>query len=162
MIPEYEREKIFSDIVEERERQEKLRLEGKFAYGPESDELTNSEKLAILMEEVGEVARAVCEDIPGSAENLANLREELVQVAALAVGWLEGLEYQDQTDTIPAPAPTQWEAVFADGFFEGRRIPGCEETFTSPELAAQAIVRCTPLRCRTLGVYTVRPVEEVT
>ena len=42
-------------------------------------------KVAVLAEECGEVARAVLnDDIPG-------LREELVQVAAVAVAWLEAL-----------------------------------------------------------------------
>ena len=43
-------------------------------------------KAAVLTEEVGEVARAVLDQAdPGE------LRAELVQVAAVAVAWLEGL-----------------------------------------------------------------------
>jgi NTP pyrophosphatase (non-canonical NTP hydrolase) len=48
-------------------------------YWPSSPE----QKLTILMEEVGEVARAILE------HDVQNLREELTQVAALAVAWLE-------------------------------------------------------------------------
>lgn len=40
-------------------------------------------KLAILAEEFGEVANAILE------QDKANLREELVQVAAVCVAWLE-------------------------------------------------------------------------
>lgn len=43
-------------------------------------------KVAVLSEEVGEVARAVIDMEPKTA-----LRRELVQVAAVAVAWLEGL-----------------------------------------------------------------------
>lgn len=42
-------------------------------------------KAAVLTEESGEVARAVLE------RDHANLRTELVQVAAVAVAWLEGM-----------------------------------------------------------------------
>lgn len=42
-------------------------------------------KVVILTEEVGEVARAVFERLDG------NLRDELVQVAAVAVAWLESM-----------------------------------------------------------------------
>ena len=42
-------------------------------------------KVAVLTEEVGEVARAVLDSDEG------NLRDELVQVAAVAVAWLEGM-----------------------------------------------------------------------
>ena len=42
-------------------------------------------KVAVLMEECGEVARAVLDLSP------ANLRDELAQVAAVAVSWLESL-----------------------------------------------------------------------
>ena len=41
-------------------------------------------KAAVLTEECGEVSRAVLDDNP-------NLRTELVQVAAVAVAWLEGM-----------------------------------------------------------------------
>jgi NTP pyrophosphatase (non-canonical NTP hydrolase) len=40
-------------------------------------------KLAVLTEECGEVARAVLDRTP--------VRDELVQVAAVAVAWLEGM-----------------------------------------------------------------------
>lgn len=42
-------------------------------------------KVAVLSEECGEVARAVLDHAPA-----ADLRDELVQVAAVAVAWLEG------------------------------------------------------------------------
>lgn len=54
-------------------------------YGPRSmsgTELTSLERLAVLVEEVGEVARGVMDEKPG-------LWDELVQVAACAISWLE-------------------------------------------------------------------------
>ena len=45
----------------------------------------NTLKLTVLAEEFGEVARAILE------ENFSNLKEELVQVAAVTVAWLESI-----------------------------------------------------------------------
>lgn len=69
---------ILSKIGRERDRQVAI-------YGAENA-LTRpnlDRKLTILTEEVGEVARAVLNG------DIANLHEELVQVAAVAVAWLE-------------------------------------------------------------------------
>ena len=53
-------------------------------------------KVGVLTEEVGEVARAVLDRKPG------DLRNELVQVAAVAVAWLEGLRAVVQDESAPA------------------------------------------------------------
>lgn len=91
------REDIFAAITNERARQAKLRAEGKFAFTLDmhrvgnhslygnSVPVTNLMRYPILAEEVGEVARAMNDG------DDANLKEELVQVAALAVAWLEAL-----------------------------------------------------------------------
>ena len=57
-------------------------------WGPPAAALRTQrlELVAVLLEEVGEVARAVLE------EDEANLRDELVQVAAVARKFWEGLE----------------------------------------------------------------------
>lgn len=68
----------------ERARQEQLKAEGKFAATC-ADDIPAGAKLAVLVEEVGEVARAICERDPEA------MREELVQVAAVAVAWVEAL-----------------------------------------------------------------------
>lgn len=44
-------------------------------------------KLAVLTEEVGEVAKAMLENVP-----VSELRAELVQVAAVAVKWIESID----------------------------------------------------------------------
>ena len=51
--------------------------------------------LAILTEEVGELAEAVLHEHFGGPEG-ANVRKELVQVAAVALQWLEHLERRDK------------------------------------------------------------------
>lgn len=75
---------ILYAIDSERARQEGLRASGKFTC---ADPLTgNMCKLPVLLEEVGEVAKAINE------RNRAEMKKELVQVAAVAVAWLEALE----------------------------------------------------------------------
>ena len=49
-------------------------------------------KLAILTEEVGEVARWVCERELGNRPDYANLYDELTQVAAVALMWAENVK----------------------------------------------------------------------
>lgn len=78
----------------ERDRQEKL-------HGPNSaanPSMPNSEKLTTLVEEIGEVARAML-DAP---EDLIHLRTELIQVAAVAHAWAEAI-----TVTIATHAESQ-------------------------------------------------------
>jgi NTP pyrophosphatase (non-canonical NTP hydrolase) len=77
--------RIFLEIVEERRRQDFLKSQGKFTHTC-ADAMPASMKLAVLAEEFGEVARAVCE------RDYANLREDLVQVAAVSLAWLEALD----------------------------------------------------------------------
>jgi hypothetical protein len=50
-----------------------------------SPKVSLTTKAAVLLEETGEVARAVLDQKPD------DLRRELVQVAAVAVAWLEGM-----------------------------------------------------------------------
>jgi NTP pyrophosphatase (non-canonical NTP hydrolase) len=73
-------------ILLERERQDAKWCRGYDEAGNliwADDETSAEKKLTILMEEVGEVARAILERDP------YNLREELVQVAAVAIAWLQ-------------------------------------------------------------------------
>lgn len=67
-------------------------------FGPEGTcacpSMDDGLRLAVLTEEVGEVARELCEYASGnrsSAEFRKNLVAELTQVAAVAVAWIEGL-----------------------------------------------------------------------
>lgn len=54
-------------------------------WTPKNVRMSDGERLAILMEEVGEVARAVTYD----NGNPAKLVEELIQVSAMAAAWAE-------------------------------------------------------------------------
>jgi hypothetical protein len=87
-----------SEIMQERARQETLKEEGRFKFTCADEGMGNAERLACVVEEVGEVAaevltlRRLTTDRDGgrkSFEDPAELRGELVHVAALVVGWLE-------------------------------------------------------------------------
>jgi NTP pyrophosphatase (non-canonical NTP hydrolase) len=72
---------IRAAILTERARQNMKWTPERTCAGP----IPPMEKVTVLLEEVGEVARAVLE---GDRDNL---RDELVQVAAVAWAWLEAL-----------------------------------------------------------------------
>ena len=75
-------DKVLDLIREERAKQD--------AVWGESHDPGNSVMLAVLTEEVGEVAKALIDRWPMPCD-VAELRAELVQVAAVAVRWLEVL-----------------------------------------------------------------------
>lgn len=74
-------EEVLTAIRKERTRQDKL-------WGELNRTYTHERWLAVLTEEVGEVARDVLEGKP-------TLREELVQVAAVAVAFIESLDEEE-------------------------------------------------------------------
>lgn len=73
-------DEAYHAIYEERNRQDEM-----FGEHAGFDKQTADRSVVILAEEFGEVARAVYECDP------ENLVEELVQVAAVCVAWLETL-----------------------------------------------------------------------
>lgn len=78
---------IFAEVLRERERQED-KWGGSHPWGQgscASPLLPPEVKAVVLGEECGEVSRAVLE------RDADGLRRELVQVAAVAVAWLESL-----------------------------------------------------------------------
>lgn len=79
--------RVLGDVVAERLRQEALAKAGRFPSTAANPALDPAYAFAILSEEVGEVARAIVE-----AESMAALRTELVQVAAVAVAMIEGID----------------------------------------------------------------------
>ena len=92
-------ERVLNLVAHERDRQEQRKAAGRFRFtcadaGPGS--MSNAEKLTVLVEEVGEVAREVltqdgrrlARDTVGTRQAL---RAELIQVAAVAVAWAEAL-----------------------------------------------------------------------
>lgn len=68
------RDYIFNAIIEER------------AHQDETHDFPDHLRMAVLAEEVGEVASALQE------ERVDHLIEELIQVAAVAIRWIEYLE----------------------------------------------------------------------
>ena len=99
--PEWFRFEVLTDISKERNRQESLKAAGKFPATCADETLGDSIKLCVLTEEVGEVARVLCERTcnPGFHDGSdAKLLEELVQVAAVATAWAECLKLKAAAD----------------------------------------------------------------
>ncbi len=94
MIMHHHHQTVLSDITAERHRQDFLQATGKFDRGIDDASLTDSDRLTILGEEFGEVAEHVADHIakPSRPIDVAGLREELIQVAAVAVAWVEYLD----------------------------------------------------------------------
>lgn len=78
-------------------RQESLRKAGKFSKTPATPGCSDYAALAMLTEEVGEVARELCEDATKPVEGQMRLFTELTQVAAIAVAWMERLSREMAT-----------------------------------------------------------------
>lgn len=72
---------ILEEITAERDRAQRLRDEGELLFVASDPDCPVHLRLAALMEEVGEVARAVHDG--------GDLRTELIQVAAVAASWAE-------------------------------------------------------------------------
>ena len=102
---------IYGAIQNERRRQEDLKRSGKFDFTCASLNVLTTAKLAVLAEEFGEVSKEVVEQLietqKYAKENMvypknrkeyrkAELRKELVQVAAVCVAWLESLENDNE------------------------------------------------------------------
>lgn len=86
---------VARDTLAERERQER-KCEQKCSEGLAwltcaDPKMPDGDKLAVLTEEVGEVARELCEARAAKTEPSDNLRVELIQVAAVAMAWAECL-----------------------------------------------------------------------
>lgn len=101
-IEKLKRHQTAIDAVQsERARQELLKLQGKFAHtcADPVHSISNHCKATILGEEMGEVCNAVNEidnclhriDGLGCDQARMVLRNELIQVAAVAVAWVESL-----------------------------------------------------------------------
>jgi hypothetical protein len=92
---------ILNRVAAERARQRKLLNEGKILFNCDSPVADANRKLRVLVEEVGEVAEALdAFDYPNPTKRLAaikdHLQDELVQVAAVAIAWLECFETPNQ------------------------------------------------------------------
>jgi len=90
------RKKILSDITEERQRQIAK-------FGPQYHDFPVW--MTVLGEEVGEACQALLDSrkltstTPAYAEQMQMFREELIQVAAVAVAAIERIDIQTQVST---------------------------------------------------------------
>ncbi len=88
------RRQALAAIDLERARQEKLKQDGKFRHTMFSVGLQEAERLALIIEEVGEVSRNVqarAHLVTDGNRTDRALFVELTQVAALCCGWMERL-----------------------------------------------------------------------
>lgn len=101
---------ILYEVGYERNRQDAARDAGRFAWTCADEGPANAERYVILSREahdevgraMGRLARAVAVSAdrrPELAEAAAHLRAELVQVAAVAVSWVEFIDRHPLVDT---------------------------------------------------------------
>lgn len=81
---------VMVSVLMERQRQSILYSSGRFDFTCADPRISPLRKLAVLTEEIGEVSKE-CNELhqPGARDRL---RTELVQVAAVALAWLESME----------------------------------------------------------------------
>jgi NTP pyrophosphatase (non-canonical NTP hydrolase) len=99
--------KPYAEIYAERDRQESLKVSGKFLWTCADKDVSHQAKLAVLAEEFGEVAKEVVDYNISKDKYLADklefsrrrklyflkrIREELIQVAAVCVAWCEAID----------------------------------------------------------------------
>lgn len=84
-VPNYVLASVISDVIKERINQE-------VKHGESNKNNTSEEWLAIVTEEVGEVAQAINSSKPwGKPTDPDNLYEEVIQSAASLIQWAEHL-----------------------------------------------------------------------
>lgn len=88
---------ILDDVLEERKRQERLVAVGKFKETCASPHMIDSDRFLVLAEEYAEVTTLVTAkafDREPPMDYRRKLRDELVQVAAVAVAWIEAIDQE--------------------------------------------------------------------
>lgn len=85
---------IWADILAERARQEELKQQGKFPFSCADAGINDFERYSVLGEECGEVGKELNEGIKTNCRRVdrRKLRAELIQVAAVAVAWIEHID----------------------------------------------------------------------
>lgn len=87
-------ERALIQVGSERKRQLLLQQQGRFTHTLSDDAMSDFERLACIIEEVGEVGRNTLRRAglaTDGDEGDKALRTELSQIAALAVAWMERL-----------------------------------------------------------------------
>lgn len=123
-------DRVLAHVRLERRRQEQLKSEGRFEFTCADGGLSNAEKLTILVEEVGETAREVltqsgrrlARDTVGTTDALYG---ELLQVAAIAVAWMQSFarrpELVGSDRTMPGELEPIVDMVGGVALFHGER-----------------------------------------
>jgi hypothetical protein len=102
-IDDTERQLLIVHI--ERLRQERLKMEGRFKYTLADGDMLNAHKLMTITEEVAEVGKNLLARaglVQDGDASLGAIYSEVTQIAALAVAWMERLEYEITTQS-PGP-----------------------------------------------------------
>lgn len=95
---------ILRAIRDERFRQQSLFMAGKIGFDCADPNVSDTDKLPVLLEELGEVGEELqilapilkCPESKTSKADLKyRLRTELIQVAAVACAWAESLYYKE-------------------------------------------------------------------
>ena len=93
---------VYADIHQERVKAHKTH--GANGNSREDAEAMNEEWLPILMEEVGEVAHWFTYD---TEKDISELRDELVQIAAMAAAWIDSIDEAMDVIDNPEAAPEE-------------------------------------------------------
>lgn len=94
-MDEFRFAKFLNKMAEERERQDRLKQSGRFQFTLDEPGLSEPQKLAYILEELGEVARNVLARdrlVEDGERGNTELYTELIHVATLSGAWAEGLE----------------------------------------------------------------------
>lgn len=87
------RKSIFEDITKERVRQDE-----KHGWQKTHGRHLNEWWLAILMEEVGEASEEMIELHFEGKESEADLRDEVIQIASVAIAWAEAIDKRSNNE----------------------------------------------------------------
>lgn len=89
---------VLEDVAAECRRQDVLKAQGRFKYHCGDSEMTDGERILVLGEEFGEACRAALENAAlANDKHRLVLRAELVQIAAVATKWIEGIDARHGT-----------------------------------------------------------------
>lgn len=83
---------VLAEVAQERERQRRLLAASKIGCDCANPDVNDFKKLAVLTEELGEVAEALQRPGQLSRAVTAHKRKELIQLAAVAVAWAESIK----------------------------------------------------------------------
>lgn len=95
-------------VVSERARQDDLKAEGRFGHTCADPEMLDWDCFVILIREVGELAHGIYAEGDRReklllAQRPAKRRDEIKQIAAVALAWLERFDLDDEPPRVRLP-----------------------------------------------------------